>query len=133
MTTDEAKLRQLFNSIDFAQCGGRCDEHSQAGYINYSEFVGACLARKEGMRREYADLIFRLWARRGGVRRRIDRDHEDTISIEDLHLFFGDEISVEEIEAVIQQTFGHTKERLSEQDLERIMNTKVAAAARSEG
>ncbi|OAO14910.1 calcium-dependent protein kinase [Blastocystis sp. ATCC 50177/Nand II] len=105
MTTDEAKLRQLFNSIDFAQCG----------YINYSEFVGACLARKEGMRREYADLIFRL----------IDRDHEDTISIEDLHLFFGDEISVEEIEAVIQQTFGHTKERLSEQDLERIMNTKM--------
>ena len=85
------------------------------------------------MRREYADLIFRLWARRGGVRRRIDRDHEDTISIEDLHLFFGDEISVEEIEAVIHQTFGHTKERLSEQDLERIMNTKVAAAARSEG
>lgn len=85
------------------------------------------------MRREYADLIFRLWAWRGGVRRRIDRDHEDTISIEDLHLFFGDEISVEEIEAVIQQTFGHTKERLSEQDLERIMNTKVAAAARSEG
>ena len=67
------------------------------------------------------------------MRRRIDRDHEDTISIEDLHLFFGDEISVEEIEAVIQQTFGHTKERLSEQDLERIMNTKVAAAARSEG
>lgn len=51
------------------------------------------------MRREYADLIFRLWARHGGVRRRIDRDHEDTISIEDLHLFFGDEISVEEIEA----------------------------------
>ena len=85
------------------------------------------------MRREYADLIFRLWAQHGGVRRRIDRDHEDTISIEDLHLFFGDEISVEEIEAVIQQTFGHTKERLSEQDLERIMNTKVAAAARSEG
>lgn len=59
------------------------------------------------------------------LRCRIDRDHEDTISIEDLHLFFGDEISVEEIEAVIQQTFGHTKERLTEQDLEMIMNTKV--------
>lgn len=59
------------------------------------------------------------------LRSRIDRDHEDTISIEDLHLFFGDEISVEEIEAVIQQTFGHTKERLTEQDLEMIMNTKV--------
>ena len=59
------------------------------------------------------------------LRCRIDRDHEDTISIEDLHLFFGDEISVEEIEAVIQQTFGHTKERLTEQDLEMIMNTKL--------
>jgi len=46
------------------------------------------------MRREYADLIFRLWARRGGVRRRIDRDHEGLIEIEDLHLFFGDEVSV---------------------------------------
>ena len=46
------------------------------------------------MRREYADLIFRLWARHGGVRRRIDRDHEGLIEIEDLHLFFGDEVSV---------------------------------------
>ena len=30
------------------------------GYINYSEFVGACLARREGLRREYAELIFRM-------------------------------------------------------------------------
>ena len=66
------------------------------------------------------------------LRCRIDRDHEDTISIEDLHLFFGDEISVEEIEAVIQQTFGHTKERLTEQDLEMIMNTKVKVGGDAE-
>ncbi len=87
--------------------------------------MGACLARKEGLRREYADLIFRLWEVERGVRRRIDREHEDVISIEDLHLFFGDEISIEEIEAVIQQTFGCTKEKLTEPDLEMIMNTKV--------
>ena len=50
ITTDETKLRQLFHDIDFDDCG----------YINYSEFVAACLARKEGLRREYAELIFRL-------------------------------------------------------------------------
>ena len=93
--------------------------------------MGACLARKEGLRREYADLIFRLWETAWGVRCRIDREHEDSISIEDLHLFFGDEISIEEIEAVIQQTFGCTKEKLSEQDLEMIMNTKVRQASAS--
>lgn len=31
------------------------------GHINYSEFVGACLACKEGIRREYAELIFSLY------------------------------------------------------------------------
>ena len=51
ITTDESKLRQLFNSLDF----------EQRGSINYSEFVAACLARKEGLRREYAELIFKLY------------------------------------------------------------------------
>ena len=51
ITTDEKKLRQLFDSLDF-------DHH---GSINYSEFLAACLARKEGLRREYAELIFNLW------------------------------------------------------------------------
>lgn len=55
----------------------------------------------------------------------MDRDHEQFITIEDLHRFFGEDISVDEIEAVIRQTFGYLKEELSEQDLERIMNTKV--------
>lgn len=67
---------------------------------------------------------------------RIDREHAGVISIEDLHLFFGDEISVglrrnvhlqvNEIEAVIKQTFGCRKENLTENDLEKIMNTKVS-------
>ncbi|KAK8791666.1 hypothetical protein WA588_001977, partial [Blastocystis sp. NMH] len=107
ITTDEAKLRKLFDDIDFEHCG----------HIHYSEFVGACLARKEGLRREYAELIFKL----------VDRDHEQFITIEDLHRFFGEDISVDEIEAVIRQTFGYLKEELSEQDLERIMNTKMIA------
>lgn len=50
ITTDETKLRKLFDSMDF----------DQRGYINYSEFLAACLARKEGLRREYAELIFKL-------------------------------------------------------------------------
>ena len=47
------------------------------------------------------------------MRRRIDRDHEGSIEIEDLHLFFGDEISVDEIKAYIIQTFGELKTRLT--------------------
>ena len=50
ITTEETKLRQLFDSMDF----------DKRGYINYSEFLAACLARKEGLRREYAELIFKL-------------------------------------------------------------------------
>lgn len=57
ITTDEEKLKQLFHDIDFDDCG----------YINYSEFVAACLARKEGLRREYAELIFQLYAMGGAV------------------------------------------------------------------
>lgn len=98
---------------------------SDEGHIHYSEFVGACLARKEGLRREYAELIFKLLGRRRELTGRVDRDHEQFITIEDLHRFFGEDISVDEIEAVIRQTFGYLKEELSEQDLERIMNTKV--------
>ena len=94
---------------------------SDEGHIHYSEFVGACLARKEGLRREY----FKLLGRRRELTGRVDRDHEQFITIEDLHRFFGEDISVDEIEAVIRQTFGYLKEELSEQDLERIMNTKV--------
>ena len=95
------------------------------GYINYSEFVGACLARKEGLRREYAELIFKLYPNILNLITRVDRDNEDFISIDDLHRFFGDDISVDEIEAVIKQTFGRKKEQLTEQDLEMILNTKV--------
>ena len=98
---------------------------SDEGHIHYSEFVGACLARKEGLRREYAELIFKLLGRRRELTGRVDRDHEQFITIEDLHRFCGEDISVDEIEAVIRQTFGYLKEELSEQDLERIMNTKV--------
>ena len=54
------------------------------------------MARKEGIRREYAELIFKLWVWRWSVTHRIDRDHEGLIDIEDLHMFFGDEITVEE-------------------------------------
>ena len=53
ITTDETKLRELFDSLDF----------ERRGCINYSEFLAACLARKEGLRREYAELIFKLWGR----------------------------------------------------------------------
>lgn len=84
ITTDEKKLRQLFDSMDF----------DKRGYINYSEFLAACLARKEGLRREYAELIFKLYFRSPSFSDRIDRDNEGSIEIEDLHLFFGDEISV---------------------------------------
>ena len=66
------------------------------------------------------------------MRRRIDRDHEGSIEIEDLHLFFGDEISVDEIKAYIIQTFGELKTRLTETDLECIMNTKMITANRAE-
>ena len=52
-TTDETKLRELFDSLDF----------DRRGCINYSEFLAACLARKEGLRREYAELLFKLWER----------------------------------------------------------------------
>ena len=34
--------------------------YNEIGYINYSEFVAACLARKEGLKHEYAELIFEL-------------------------------------------------------------------------
>lgn len=84
ITTDEEKLKQLFHDIDFDDCG----------YINYSEFLAACLARKEGLRREYAELIFQLWAMEGRVSGRVDREHNGVISIQDLHLFFGDDIPV---------------------------------------
>lgn len=66
------------------------------------------------------------------MRGRIDRDHEGSIEIEDLHLFFGDEISVDEIKAYIIQTFGELKTRLTETDLECIMNTKMITANKAE-
>ena len=122
ITTDETKLRQLFDSMDF----------EKRGCINYSEFLAACLARKEVLRREYAELIFKLFALCACVNRRIDRDNEGSIEIEDLHLFFGDEISVDEIKACIVQTFGELKTRLTEADLECIMNTKMITANRAE-
>ena len=62
---------------------------------------------------------------------RIDRDHEDTISVEDLHRFFGEDIPVYEIEAIIKQTFGCKKDVLSERDLELILNTKVGRRKRN--
>ena len=34
---------------------------SRMGCIDYSEFLAACLARKEGLKREYAELIFDLY------------------------------------------------------------------------
>ena len=84
VSLDEEKLQKLFNSIDFENCGKytfllsafyssflipHYDYHkihtiipssSHSGSINYAEFVGACLACKEGLRREYAELIFSL-------------------------------------------------------------------------
>ena len=50
LSTNEDMLRSLFNGIDF----------NGTGYIDYSEFLAACLARKEGLKREYAELIFEL-------------------------------------------------------------------------
>ena len=50
LSTNEDMLRTLFNGIDF----------NGTGYIDYSEFLAACLARKEGLKREYAELIFEL-------------------------------------------------------------------------
>lgn len=84
ITTDVNKLRELFDSLDF--------EHR--GSINYSEFLAACLARKEGLRREYAELIFRLWVCGVWLIGRIDREHDGFIAIDDLHVFFGEEITV---------------------------------------
>ena len=50
LSTNEDMLLSLFNVIDF----------NNTGYIDYSEFLAACLARKEGLKREYAELIFEL-------------------------------------------------------------------------
>ncbi|CBK22138.2 uncharacterized protein [Blastocystis hominis] len=102
-------LIALFEGIDF----------NHTGTIDYSEFLAACLARKEGMKREYAELIFDL----------VDREHRGKISVEDLHVFFGESIPIEEIEAIIQRTFGEKRDELTQPDLERIMNTKVRITA----
>lgn len=48
---NEQMLAELFEGIDF----------NHTGTIDYSEFLAACLARKEGLKREYAELIFDLW------------------------------------------------------------------------
>lgn len=56
---------------------------------------------------------------------RIDREHDGIIHPEDLYLFFGESIPAEEIESIIMKAFGEKKESLTENDLERIMNTKV--------
>ena len=48
---NENLLLELFNGIDF----------NNTGCIDYSEFLAACLARKEGLKREYAELIFDLY------------------------------------------------------------------------
>ena len=50
LSTNERLLSDLFQGIDF----------NHTGTIDYSEFLAACLARKEGMKREYAELIFDL-------------------------------------------------------------------------
>lgn len=50
LSTNEEMLLSLFHGIDF----------NNTGYIDYSEFLAACLARKEGLKREYAELIFEL-------------------------------------------------------------------------
>ncbi|KAK8819401.1 hypothetical protein WA556_002392 [Blastocystis sp. ATCC 50177/Nand II] len=105
LNSNEAKLRELFNGIDF----------NNTGYIDYSEFLAACLARKEGLKREYAELIFDL----------IDREGKGVIEVTDLHLFFGESISIEEIEMTIEQTFKEKKQWLTESDLEKIMNTRM--------
>ena len=51
LSTNEDMLLSLFHGIDF----------NNTGYIDYSEFLAACLARKEGLKREYAELIFELY------------------------------------------------------------------------
>ena len=51
LNSNEKMLSDLFKGIDF----------NHTGTIDYSEFLAACLARKEGMKREYAELIFDLW------------------------------------------------------------------------
>ena len=50
LNSNEKMLIELFEGIDF----------NHTGTIDYSEFLAACLARKEGMKREYAELIFDL-------------------------------------------------------------------------
>lgn len=84
LNSNETKLRELFNGIDF----------NNTGYIDYSEFLAACLARKEGLKREYAELIFDLCGEGERVRCRIDREGKGVIEVTDLHLFFGESISV---------------------------------------
>lgn len=59
------------------------------------------------------------------VMNRIDREHDGVIHTNDLHLFFGETIPIEEIEMIIYNTFGEKKEILTESDLEKIMSTKV--------
>lgn len=80
----EEKLNALFDGIDF----------NKTGYIDYSEFLAACLARKEGLRREYAELLFDMLGRECGVRGRIDREGKGVIRVNDLHVFFGESIPV---------------------------------------
>ena len=80
LNSNEAKLRELFNGIDF----------NNTGYIDYSEFLAACLARKEGLRREYAELIFKLCVTEIGLKHRIDRDHEGLIEIVNDSVTVGD-------------------------------------------
>ena len=80
----EEKLNALFDGIDF----------NKTGYIDYSEFLAACLARKEGLRHEYAELLFDMLGRECGVRGRIDREGKGVIRVNDLHVFFGESIPV---------------------------------------
>lgn len=51
LSKNERLLCDLFNGIDF----------NNTGCIDYPEFLAACLARKEGLKREYAELIFDLF------------------------------------------------------------------------
>ena len=114
LSKNEKLLVDLFNGIDF----------NNTGCIDYPEFLAACLARKEGLKREYAELIFDLYSF-NGIISRIDREHDGIIHTEDLHVFFGESIPIEEIETIIFKTFGEKRDVLSESDLERIMSTKV--------
>lgn len=52
LSHNEQLLLELFNGIDF----------NNTGCIDYPEFLAACLARKEGLKREYAELIFDLYS-----------------------------------------------------------------------